>query len=150
VIYSITRCTETLIDRLSKKWDAPVYVFFKPTPTVQYFKNRKAHVFECAASPCRQKTRFIRRFLYTGDTSSTSNLRRHARLCWGEEALAAADETRDVKTAREALGNHKGLNRSITAAFKRVGTGKVSYSHRQHTKIEARYVLFFWCDFNDI
>jgi hypothetical protein len=132
--------TETSIDRLSKKWDAPVYVFFKAPPTVQYFNNRKAHVFECAASPCRNKTKSVRRFLYTGDTSSTSNLRRHARLCWGDEALDAADETRDIKTAREALANHKGLNGSITAAFKRVGTGAVTYSHRQHTKIEARYV----------
>jgi hypothetical protein len=141
--YSIVQETEPSIDRLSKSWDAPVYAFFKPTPTVQYFKNRKAHVFECAASPCRYKTQFVRRFLYTGDTSSTSNLRRHTKLCWGDEALAAADEAHDVKTARAALRSHKGVNGSITAVFKRVGTGKVTYSHRQHTKIEARYVPNF-------
>ena len=138
--YPIARCTETSIDRLSKSWDAPVYVFFKPTPSVQYINKRKVHVFECAASPCRYRTKFVRRFLYTSDASSTSNLRRHARFCWGEDALAAADETRDVKTAREALGKHKGLNGSITAAFKRVGMGKVTYSHRQHTKLESRHV----------
>jgi hypothetical protein len=141
--YSVSQYTETSIDRLSKSWDAPVYVFFKPMPTVQYINNRKAHVFECAASPCRYKTRFVHRFLYTGDASSTSNLRRHARHCWGKEALAAADETRDVKTAREVLGKHKGLNGSITAAFKRAGMGKVTYSHRQHTKLEARYVTIY-------
>ncbi|KAI9449207.1 hypothetical protein BJY52DRAFT_1097936, partial [Lactarius psammicola] len=128
-------------DRLSKNWDAPVYVFYKSTPKVEYFNNRKAHVFECAASPCCLKTRFVRRFLYTGDTSSTSDLRRHARVCWGDEALAAADQTRDVKTAREALRNHNSKNGSITAAFKHVGTGRVTYSHRQHTRIEARYIV---------
>jgi hypothetical protein len=142
--YSIARYTETSIDRLSKSWDAPVYVFFKPMPSVQYINNRKAHVFECTASPCRYKTKFVRHFLYTGDASSTSNLRRHAKLCWGKEALAAADETRDVKTACEVLRKHKGLNGSITAAFKRAGTGKETYSHRQHTKLEARYVSTFF------
>jgi hypothetical protein len=30
-----------------------------------------------------------------------------SRHCWGNDALAAADEMHDVKTAHEALGNHK-------------------------------------------
>ncbi|KAH9008685.1 hypothetical protein EDB83DRAFT_2173798, partial [Lactarius deliciosus] len=124
------------IEHLSKHWDAPVYIFFKPTLTVEYINKRKAHVFKCAARPCRRDTRLVRHFLYTGDTSSTSNLRRHAKFCWGEEALAAADAARNVKTACKVLRNYKGVNGSITAAFKRVGKGKVTYSHRQHTKIE--------------
>ncbi|KAH9020535.1 hypothetical protein EDB83DRAFT_2527858 [Lactarius deliciosus] len=83
------------LKRLSKHWDAPVYIFFKPTPTVEYINNHKAHVFD-----------------------STSNLRQHAKFCWGEEALAAADGARNVKTAHEVLRNHKGMNSWITAAFK--------------------------------
>ncbi|KAH8997057.1 hypothetical protein EDB83DRAFT_2204727, partial [Lactarius deliciosus] len=62
------------IECLSKHQDAPVYVFFKPTPTVEYINKRKAHVFKCAARPCRHDTRLVHRFLYTGNTSSTSNL----------------------------------------------------------------------------
>jgi len=125
-----------------KRWDAPVYVFFKPIPAIEYFDNRKAHVFECGATSCRQKTKYIRRFLYTGDTSSTSNLRCHAKVCWGEEAVTAADRTGSTATACKALANQSGTDGSITAAFECVGKGKVTYSHRQHTKAESRYVAF--------
>ncbi len=90
---------------------------------------------------CKCKTRFIRRYIDTGDISSTSNLRRHAIRCWGDEAVAAADTTSSAKVVREAFSK-KEPNRSITAAFERVGKGKVTYSHRQHTKAEARYVSY--------
>jgi hypothetical protein len=33
---------------------------------------------------------------------------------------------------------------SITAIFERVGKGKVSYSHQQHTKTEAKYVPYLF------
>ena len=80
----------------------------------------------------------VRRYLDTSDAKSTSNLRKHAKICWGEEAVAAADQTRDVNAAREALGKVK--DGSITEAFERVAKGKVTYSHRQHTTTESRYV----------
>ncbi|KAF8960089.1 hypothetical protein BDZ97DRAFT_1761045 [Flammula alnicola] len=66
---------EAELARLAKDWDAPIYVFFKPMPSVEYINGRKAHVFECGASQCRCRTRFVRRFLDTGDAKSTSNLR---------------------------------------------------------------------------
>jgi hypothetical protein len=60
--------------------------------------------------------------------------------------VAAADKTSNAKVAREAISN-KELNGSITAAFERVGKGKVTYSNRQHTKAEARYIylMFSYC-----
>jgi hypothetical protein len=130
--------------RLQKDWDAPIYVFFKPFPSIQYIQSRKAHVFECAAIQCHCRTRFVRRFLDTSDSKSTSNLRRHAKVCWSEEAVQAADGTRDVRAARDALQNIKTVNGSITAAFQRVGEGKVIYSHRQHTKTESRYAVIVY------
>ncbi|PPQ81292.1 hypothetical protein CVT26_015194 [Gymnopilus dilepis] len=133
---------EAELAHLMKKWDAPVYAFFKPMPAIVYVANRKAHVFECGASRCRCKTRFVRRFLYTHDSSSTSNLRQHAKVCWGEEAVTAADDTGDAPTARDAMANLK--DGSITAAFECAGKGKVSYSHRQHTKAEARAEFVRW------
>jgi hypothetical protein len=136
--------------RLQKDWDAPIYVFFRPLPLIQYIHNRKAHVFECAASQCHCRTRFVRRFLDTSDARSTSNLRRHAKLCWGDEAVEAADGTRDIKAARTALQNLKTMNGSIMAAFQRVGEGRVTYSHRQHTKTEARCAgLVFVCHISE-
>ena len=88
-----------------KRWDAPVYAFFKPIPAIEYVSGCKAHIFECVAASCRQKTKYVRRFLYTGDTSSTSNLRRHAKACWGDKAVAAADQTGSATTAQKTLEN---------------------------------------------
>ena len=78
----------------------------------------------------------MRRYLDTSDAKSTGNLRKHAKICWGVETVAAADGTRNVNDAREALKKVK--DGSITEAFERVGKGKVTYSHRQHTTTQAR------------
>jgi hypothetical protein len=69
---------------------------------------------------------------------STSGLRRHAKHCWGDEAVTAADNTQDLESAQVVLGKTKLRDGSITAEFQRVGKGKVTYSHRQHTSTEAR------------
>jgi hypothetical protein len=42
-----------------KRWDALVYAFFKPIPAIEYVDGRKAHIFECAATSCHQKTKYI-------------------------------------------------------------------------------------------
>ena len=121
-----------------------MYVFFNQTPSIAYINDRRVHVFECAAIRCMGKGngRMVRRYLDTGDAKSTSNLGKHAKICWGEDAVAAADSTRDVRAAREALGKMKSVDSSITAAFERVTKGRVTYSHRQHTTTETRWVAF--------
>jgi hypothetical protein len=81
----------------------------------------------------------VRRYLNTADAKSTGNLRKHAKVCWGEEAVAAADATNNVRAAREALGKLGNLrDSSITAAFQRISKEKVTYSYRQHTAVETR------------
>ena len=129
------------IEKLSKEWVSPIYVFFKPTPSIEYINGRRVHVFECNAPNCKGKAngRKVRCYLDTTDAKSTSNLCKHAKVCWGEEPVAAADATKDVHAAREALGKFK--DSSITAAFQRVAKSKVTYSYRQHTMVEARYVF---------
>ena len=75
------------------------------------------------------------------------------KICWSDEAIEAADGTQDIKAARMALQNMKsvnGNNGSITSAFQRVGEGKVLYSHHQHTKTEARYVLEIYSRLLDV
>jgi hypothetical protein len=83
----------------------------------------------------------VHRFLDTGDAKSTSGLRRHAKMCWGDEAVSAADNTRDLDGACAVLAK-SGLKRngSITEAFEHIGKEKVTYSHRQHTYTQTRYV----------
>ena len=80
----------------------------------------------------------VRRYLDTSDAKSTSNLRKHARVCWGVEAVAAADETHNMGAALDLIKTHK--DGSIVAAFERKGKGKVTYSHRQHTTTQSRCV----------
>ena len=82
------------------------------------------HVFECNAPNCKGKAngRKVRRYLDTTDAKSTSNLCKYAKICWGEEPVAAADTTKDVHAAREALNKYK--DSSITAAFQRVSQKK--------------------------
>lgn len=81
--------------------------------------------------------RIVRRYLDTGDAKSTSNLRKHVKICWGEDAMAAADGTRNVQAAREVLGKMVSGNSSITQAFEQAAKGTVTYSYRQHTSTEA-------------
>lgn len=101
--------------------------------------DRRAHIFECAAGRCKARNgRDVRRFLDTGDAKSTSNLGKHAKHCWGDDAVAAADSTKDLEGARKILKKHPLKDGSITTQFKRIGKGKVTYSHRQHTKTESR------------
>jgi hypothetical protein len=105
-------------------------------PDIEYNSGQRCHVFRCTAKGCTQR---IRRFLDKGDAGSTSNLRKHALACWGEPAVKAVMDLANLKDARESVKGIKETG-SITAAFERKGKGKVSYSHRQHTKTETKYV----------
>jgi hypothetical protein len=131
--------TKTSVAHLSKDWSSPVYVFFRWTPRIEYKKERQCHVFECAVENCKAQTgRDVRRFLDTSDAKSTRNMRKHAKVCWGAETVTAADATKCLASVREVLAKAKLKDGSITAEFVRIGKGKVTYSHRQHTKMEAR------------
>jgi hypothetical protein len=63
-------------------------------------------------------------------------MHKHAKICWGVDTVKAASEAKDVTDAREVLANSK--DGSIAAAFKVKGKGKVSYSHKQHTKTQTK------------
>jgi hypothetical protein len=129
---------------MSKKWSSPVYVFFKRTPQIEYKGGRRCHVFICAAGRCKGRNgRNVYRFLDKGDANSTSNLLRHAKICWGTEAVEAASATQDLDAARDILGKTKFRDGTILAEFQRISKDKVTYRHTQHSTSEARYVLFF-------
>ena len=81
----------------------------------------------------------MRRFLDKGDEKSTGGLHRHAKNCWGEETVKAALDTRDLKAAQKILTQDKLKDGSVMADFERIGKGKVTYSHRQHTYAETRW-----------
>ena len=110
---------DNCLEQLIKDWTTSIYVFFNLIPTIEYIKEQHVHMFECATTCCKGKINghMVRRYLNMGDATSMSNLRKHAKICWGEEAVAAADNTKDVNAAHEALGKMKSVDSSIMATF---------------------------------
>ena len=100
------------------------------------------HVFSCLAKSCKGKGKSLRsvnRYVDKSDVSLTSNLRKHANICWGDDVVKAADETKDLTRARAIVAKSGLGNASITAMFERAkGKGMVTYSHMQHTKTETK------------
>lgn len=74
---------------------------------------------------------------------STSNLCKHAISCWGEASVTAITTLSGIKDAQESVTSIKESG-SVTAAFKKKGKGKVSFSHRQHTKTETKAEIVRW------
>lgn len=79
-----------------------------------------------------------------GDAKSTSNMRKHAKKCWGEDVVTSADKAKNANEVRATTVKGMLDPQSITAAFERKGKGKVQYSHRQHTKTESRAEIVRW------
>ncbi|KIL63649.1 hypothetical protein M378DRAFT_57221, partial [Amanita muscaria Koide BX008] len=135
---------------LKKKWSSGVYAFFKTDPLIEYDNNGdRLHVFECTANPCRGKgknQRFVKRNLTTGDATSTGNLCKHAINCWGKDTVDAASKAKSLRAARDVLNKNcdNMHDRSLVGAFERVGSGKVTYSHRPPTVLESRAAHVRW------
>lgn len=134
--------TKSPTERLAQEWTAPIYAFFEPRPSVEIVNGRRCHEFKCGAPHCNgkgSKARIVRRFLDTGDAKSTSNLRKHAKVCWGVDLVTQADETRDIASIRKGLAAAKKLkDGTITACFEQQGKRKETYSTRQQTYKETR------------
>lgn len=90
--------------------------------------------------------RTVTRYLDTPDATSTSNLTKHAKKCWGETTVKTAQDAGSIIGIRRALARAEVQeDGSIRACFNKVGskgTGKVLYSHRQFTREETRCVCF--------
>jgi len=78
------------------------------------------HIFSCLAKSCKGKGKSLRSvkcYVDKSDVSSTSNLHKHAKICWGDDVVKAMDEMKDLVHA-QAIVVKLGLgNASITAMF---------------------------------
>ncbi|KAF5370312.1 hypothetical protein D9758_006880 [Tetrapyrgos nigripes] len=126
---------------LKAKWRSPVYAFFDPNPEIEYRSGRKCVIFKCSGKNCAKRE--LVRYLDTQDASSTSNMRKHVKACWGAEILAQVDEAKDVDEGRKVTGTFK-RSGSIYVAFEKSGKRKVTYSYQQHTKTETRAEMTRW------
>ncbi|KAG2094206.1 uncharacterized protein F5147DRAFT_747828 [Suillus discolor] len=123
------------MERLIKEWNSPIYTFFDPIPAIETINGRRAHAFKCMAKGCKVR---ICRFLDKKDAHLTSNMRKHIKSCWGEGVLEAACEAKNTEEVRTKIVTSILCNGSITSSFERKGKGKVTYSHRQHTRTETK------------
>jgi hypothetical protein len=120
---------------MKKDWNSPVYAFFAPNPIIEYVGGRRSHLFKCRAKGCNKR---VRRFLDKGDATSTGNMRKHVKSCWGEDVFNEVLTAKNTEAARDAVKSYL-ANGSITTAFECKGDSQIQYSHRQHTKMETRY-----------
>ncbi|KAL6298221.1 hypothetical protein BKA93DRAFT_744576, partial [Sparassis latifolia] len=126
-------------EELMKNWWSLIYAFFELTPAIEYVDGRCVHTFKCSAKHHSKRCkRTIQRYLDTSDVKSTGGLCKHAKACWGQDAVLAVDKAKDVDKARMAVVKALLENNIIMAAFARKGKGKVTYSHRQHTHTETK------------
>jgi hypothetical protein len=132
--------TNEIIEQMMKDRNTPVYAFFSPIPDIEYVDQHRCHVVKCLARGCSHK---IRRFLDKGDKTSTGNMRKHVRLCWGENVMKTICSAKDLAAARNGITEYTDKG-SITASFEQKGKGKVYYRHRQHTHTETRAEIVCW------
>lgn len=78
------------LDALKNHWRSPIYSFFKPDVSFQYYKTRPCHFFKCAARKCKVRAGGVRHFQDSKDKASTANLKHHAIRCFGADAVHAA------------------------------------------------------------
>jgi hypothetical protein len=129
---------------MARDWTSPIYGFFESRPAIEVVDGRRCHEFKCAAPHCKGKgtnLRIVRRYLDKADRGSTSNMHKHAKICWGVEIVSKALETKKdltINEVRESLAKAKVQDGTITALFERKGKGVVSYSMKQHTYTETR------------
>ncbi|RDX39995.1 hypothetical protein OH76DRAFT_1366894, partial [Lentinus brumalis] len=127
--------------KLSTKWRSCAYAFFKADVEVVYVDGRRCLEFKCAAKTCRVG-KPVRRFLDTKDAASSGNLFKHARQCWGDEALEQARELGDATRVRSTLVANILRTGAITEYFAPARQGAPTYSNRPYTKLEIRYRPF--------
>ncbi|RDX45200.1 hypothetical protein OH76DRAFT_1304481, partial [Lentinus brumalis] len=124
-------------DRIQKRWRSCIYAFFKPDVEIDWVDGRRCLVFRCAAKNCKTG-KPLRRFLDKGDRSSGGNLFKHARKCWGDEAVDQAKDLGDATRVRATLVANILKNGAITEYFAPLKKG-VTYSNRPLTKLQTRY-----------
>ena len=137
---------KNLKERMSKDWTSPIYGFFEARPAIEVVEGRRCHEFKCSAPHCKGKgirRRIVRRFLDKGDKCSTSNMHKHAKVCWGGEIVTQALETKKdltIDEVRKSLAKAKLQDGTITTLFERKGKESVTFSMKQHTYTETRSV----------
>lgn len=82
----------------------------------------------------------IKRWLHKKDRNSTSNLCKHVRKCFGDEALDCVDEVGSASKAHNGVQAYVRSGDLLVSFTHTASKGKVTYSVRQHTRTQTRSV----------
>lgn len=136
IIHKIFAYSPLFAEKLRRSWTSPIYGFFTPDPIFHEVDGRRCVEFVCGANTCKCKAgRWVRRFLDTKDKASTSNLRRHAKKCWGDDIVEKSLHS-DAMAVRKGLVARK--DGSLAVAFEAKGKVVVTYSTHLLTKADVR------------
>jgi len=130
-------------------WKSPVYGFYQPEVVVGYLHRRKFHEFSCAKKGCGTK---IRRYLdasaknKTGQATnsrSTSNLRGHAKACFGKQMVKSVAGMKIDVVRQKILGKmpQRAFNAELDIKDEHGRTKKLTFTVRNQTPEELRCVL---------
>lgn len=125
---------------MRKKWQSPIYGFFKPEPLTDPVNGRACLSFVCGAEICSWPTRLVHRYADKRVIDgSTGNLHTHACRCFGDKAVDAANNHKNADEVRKVALTNGGIlsAQAITVAFERKGKGKVTYSTKAHNEAES-------------
>ena len=123
---------------MSQKWSAGIYGIYK-APVIEYVNGRRAHSFRCLGKN-GNCSRVIRRYLDTTDAVSTSNMHKHAKKCWGLEVVEQVDAMASIEDVRQAFVRKTLSNGDIKVLLEKGKSKIVSYSNRNFTEDQTRYV----------
>ncbi|TFK79359.1 hypothetical protein K466DRAFT_570280 [Polyporus arcularius HHB13444] len=117
-----------------KVWMVPVYTFYKPKIAIVRQGKRVGFQFDYAKPGCKHS---CTRWTKTKNKTSMQKLRHHVKSCWGAEILTEAQRLGNLKAAHTGVEafRHTG---TIMNFFDCKAKGKVTYSIRNHTAMEAR------------
>ncbi|KAI0731270.1 hypothetical protein C8Q76DRAFT_793347 [Earliella scabrosa] len=132
--------SEDELEHMMSKWDSLIYAFFQPIPEIEYVNGCRSHIFKCAACGCKVH---IWCYLDRKDRSSTGNLRCHAQICWGQDAVHAACAAADLAKAGKNVAGGVLRKGSITASFT-CKKETVTYSHCPHTCTKMQTEIARW------
>ncbi|KAJ6615157.1 hypothetical protein B0H10DRAFT_1718280, partial [Mycena sp. CBHHK59/15] len=118
-------------------WTSHIYAFYLGDVKIEYRNDQLHHIFTCSARNCKHT---IARNQTTKDSKSTKNLRLHAKKCWGEDNVLAAEKVKSLGEACKLLKENSGVrNQRLTDIFKaHAAAGGKSFSHVPLTNEQSR------------
>ncbi|KAE9393113.1 hypothetical protein BT96DRAFT_747958, partial [Gymnopus androsaceus JB14] len=124
------------------KQTVPIYAFYHSVPDIEFDQKGSPKYTVYACCNCRSKQK---QGLSGTDAASTSVLHRHAKKCWGDEAVKAAQDSKNISRAREAVQKFGSKKQSmLTAALRTVKGWTESFSTTPPSKESVRVVTAHW------